>query len=120
LERKLEEILERIGAPYEKHYDIVGKPDFAFPELKVALFADSRFWHGYNWNKAKKEIKTNKDFWIKKIERNIQRDREVNNTLRTLGWTVIRFWEHDIINDPEVCLNKIAATLKDREKRGIC
>ena len=116
LERKLEEIVKKIGLDYEKHYKLVGKPDFVFPKLKIALFADSHFWHGYNWNDLKKTIKTNRDFWIKKIERNIERDREVNETLQSLGWNVIRFWEHEIFRHPEDCLKKILGALANRRE----
>jgi len=118
LELKVEEILKKAGLKYEKHYSIIGKPDFAFPELKIALFADSNFWHGYDWNKAKENIKTNREFWLKKIERNIDRDREVNHALTQLGWEVIRLWEHEIIKDPEECLKTIANAIQNRRKDG--
>jgi DNA mismatch endonuclease Vsr len=118
LEQKLGEVLERAGLRYEKYYGIVGKPDFALPEFKIALFADSNFWHGYNWSKAKGEIKTHKDFWTRKIERNMERDREVNKTLRKLGWKVIRFWEHEITNDPKKCLREIMSAVKNRKEGG--
>lgn len=115
LERKLEEILKKTGLHYQKYYNIVGKPDFALPEFKIALFADSHFWHGYRWNETKKTIKTNKDFWINKIERNIERDREVNDALKKLGWKVIRFWEHQIVNNAEGCFTKIVGAIKNRQ-----
>ena len=116
LEQKLEEVLGNTGLDYEKHYGIVGKPDFAFPKLKIALFADSHFWHGYEWNEAKRTIKTNRDFWVKKIERNMQRDQEVNDALRKLGWNVIRFWEHEITNNPEECLRKTMNAIESRQR----
>lgn len=116
LERKLEEIVKKTELDYEKHYNIMGKPDFAFPEQKIVLFADSHFWHGYRWSEAKKDIKTNRGFWVKKIERNMERDREVNDALRKLGWKVIRFWEHEIINNPEECLRKIMSAVKNRQE----
>lgn len=115
LERKLEEIVKKTGLDYERQYNTVGKPDFVFPSLKIALFADSRFWHGYDWDEAKKEIKTNREFWIKKIERNMERDREVNAALGKLGWKVIRFWEHEIINNPEGCFLKMMDTIKNSQ-----
>jgi DNA mismatch endonuclease (patch repair protein) len=107
LEDKFEEILVKAGLNYEKQSEIIGKPDFVLPEYKVALFADSHFWHGYHWNETKKQIKSNRDFWIPKIERNIQRDKEVNAALRGLGWQVIRCWEHEIKDNPEKCFRKI-------------
>jgi DNA mismatch endonuclease (patch repair protein) len=116
LEKRLEEILKKVPLHYEKHYEIVGKPDFAFPDRKIAVFADSHFWHGFRWNEAKKEIKTNSDFWIKKIERNMDRDQEVNKALQRLGWKVVRFWEHEIIDNPEECLNRLIDTIKSRKE----
>lgn len=111
LEKKLEEILQKTGLHYEKQYAVFGKPDFVFPEQKIAIFADSHFWHGHNWEELKKTLKTNQDFWIKKIERNMERDVEVNNKLRSLGWKVIRFWEHEIFQNPIECYNKISTSL---------
>jgi DNA mismatch endonuclease (patch repair protein) len=107
LEQRFEDILRKADLNYKKHYNIIGKPDFVLPDYKIALFADSHFWHGYNWNAAKKTIKTNPNFWIKKIERNMQRDLEVNEALKKLGWQVVRFWEHEIINNPEECLKLV-------------
>ncbi len=64
---------------------IFGKPDFAFKARKVAIFCDSEFWHGFNWKDKNKQIKTNRDFWIPKIERNIKRDEEVTGKLKAEG-----------------------------------
>ena len=101
LEEKLEDIIKTIDMEYVKYYDIIGKPDFAIPDLKIAIFADSDFWHGYKWETKKKEIQTNKEFWFKKIERNIERDGEVTLELERQGWRVIRLWGHEIYKNPE-------------------
>ena len=78
IERVLGKALWAAGIRYRKHYPIEGKPDFALPGLKIAIFCDSSFWHGRNWGPERKaEFRVNSDFWIKKIERNIQRDKEV-------------------------------------------
>ena len=71
---------------------IFGKPDIAFIRKKVAVFVDSEFWHGFNWKVKKNEVKSNRDFWIAKIERNMERDAEVNQYLQNEGWLVLRFW----------------------------
>ena len=118
LEKRLEEILKRTRLHYEKHYAVPGKPDFVFPDMKIAVFADSHFWHGYRWAETKGEIKTNRGFWVEKIERNMKRDQEVNEILQKLGWWVIRFWEHEITNDPEGCLNKMMDAVKNRQESG--
>ncbi len=102
IEKSLEEIIKRTGLKYQCHYATYGKPDFAFPEIKIAIFADSHFWHGYQWEEAKLQIHKNKEFWFKKIQRNMERDKEVNVALSKDGWLVIRFWEHEIVRDPDI------------------
>ena len=96
------------GYRYRKNYSkIFGKPDIVFLSKKIAIFCDSEFWHGYDWNKKKQEIHSNKDFWIAKIERNIERDIEVNDFLQTNGWKVLRFWGKDIETNLFNCVQKI-------------
>lgn len=84
-----------------------GKPDISIQKYKLAIFIDGEFWHGYNWPERKKTIKSNREFWIPKIERNRQRDEEVNQELHDLGYTVFRFWENEIIGDLDKCVNDI-------------
>jgi DNA mismatch endonuclease (patch repair protein) len=119
IEKLLEEILRKTGLAFERHYDIIGKPDFALPSLKIAIFADSHFWHGYEWEKNKQKILTNKEFWIKKIEGNIRRDKKVSETLEANGWLVIRFWEHEITKEPDKCLSKISRAVRKRQKGAL-
>ena len=105
--------LKKKGLKYKRNYKkIIGKPDFAFPEYKLAVFCDSEFWHGKNWRKTKKEIKSNRSFWYKKIGSNIKRDRYVNKTLKKLGWEVLRFWGQEIEKSPEKCAEKVSDQLK--------
>lgn len=116
LERKFADILSEMGITYAKHHNVIGKPDFALPEFKIAMFVDSHFWHGFQWKKrGKKEIKTRRAFWIKKIERNMSRDREVNRALKRLGWLVIRFWEDEVSNSPEKCAGEILSAIAQRQ-----
>lgn len=101
------------GFRYRKNTKAVfGHPDIAFIGKKVAVFCDSEFWHGYNWEKRKDGIKTNRDFWISKIERNIQRDNEVNEKLYSKGWVVLRFWGNDIKNHCQDCVDAVSKALK--------
>lgn len=93
---------------------IFGKPDIAFIGKKIAIFVDSDFFHGFDWANKQNEIKTNREFWIKKIERNMERDNEVNQRLRSDGWTVLRFWGHEIKKDVTACADIIEK--KYREK----
>ena len=86
-----------------------GKPDVSIQKYKLAIFIDGEFWHGYNWDKKKETIKSNRGFWIPKIERNIQRDKEVNQKLAEMDYTVFRFWEKEIKNELDNCINDILA-----------
>lgn len=84
-----------------------GKPDLSIAKYKLAIFIDGEFWHGYNWDERKPHLKSNKGFWIPKIERNMQRDREVNQQLKDLGYTVFRFWSKEINDDLERCIKDV-------------
>jgi len=103
------------GLRYRKNVkSIFGKPDIAFIGKKVAVFCDSEFWHGYAWEISKDDFQSNQDFWINKIERNIQRDKEVNDHLRKEGWIVLRFWGREIIRDTSACADIIHKALESR------
>ena len=88
-----------------------GKPDVSIQKYKLAIFIDGEFWHGYNWNERRETIQSNRKFWIPKIERNMQRDEEVNQQLTDLGYTVFRFWEGDIKTELDKCINDILVFL---------
>ncbi|MBI2638145.1 DNA mismatch endonuclease Vsr [Candidatus Peregrinibacteria bacterium] len=99
LEEKGWIILKKIGFRFIKHpKDVIGHPDAANKTKKTAVFFDSEFWHGYRWEKTKKDIKSNKKFWHRKIEQNIKRDKTVNKSLKRLGWKVIRVREKELSN----------------------
>lgn len=101
------------GLRYRKNVkNVFGKPDIAFIGKKVAVFCDSEFWHGYNWEERKADFKSNQDFWIPKIERNIQRDEEVTEKLEADGWTVLRFWGKEIKKNPGKCADRIEKAVK--------
>ena len=85
------------GLRYRKNVkSVMGHPDIAFKGKKIAVFVDSEFWHGYDWENQKLKFRSNADFWIPKIERNIERDREVTEALEADGWVVLRFWGNEI------------------------
>jgi DNA mismatch endonuclease (patch repair protein) len=92
-----------------------GKPDIVFGKQKLAIFIDGEFWHGYKWDEKKPKIKANRDYWINKIERNIQRDERCTLLLKGMGYTVLRFWEHDIKKSLPTCLSLILASLSKNE-----
>lgn len=103
------------GIRYRKNVNkIFGKPDIAFIGKKIAVFCDSEFWHGYNWEERKNDFKSHQMFWISKIERNIKRDREVTKQLESEGWTVLRFWGNEIKKNTKQCANKIEDIYKEK------
>lgn len=104
------------GLRYRKNYGkVFGRPDIAFVGKKIAVFCDSEFWHGYDWENRKNDFKSHQDFWIPKIERNIQRDIEVNEKLQSEGWIVLRFWGKDIKKHLQNCADIIEGTVKRNE-----
>src|SRR5258707_12794462 len=107
IEQLMEVALRRLKLTPKKHFEVFGKPDFAFPRARVAVFCDSHCWHGYKWEHKKKEIRRNKSFWISKITANIKKDRRVKRQLVRDGWLVLRFWEHQIIQSPQNCAETI-------------
>ena len=113
IEKILRNALWNKGYRYRKNVkDVFGHPDIVFKSKNVAIFCDSEFWHGYDWERKKNEIKTRQDFWIPKIERNMQRDKEVNMKLSEEGWTVLRFWGTEIKKQTENCVKEIEKCIK--------
>ena len=92
---------------------VFGKPDIVFSRRKVALFCDSEFWHGKKYLLGER-FKTNSDFWESKIKGNIKRDKEVNDRLKSEGWTVIRFWDKEIKENSDKCINKVISFLRGK------
>lgn len=114
---KIEIILRKAlwnkGYRYRINYlQLRGKPDIVFVKKKVAIFCDGEFWHGYDWEKKKYEIKSNQKFWYDKIEKNIIRDEDINISLRSQGWKIIRFWGKDIKKNLPSCVKIIEDALK--------
>lgn len=109
-EIKLRKMLFAAGIRgYRIHYNLPGKPDVVFIKKKIAIFVDGCFWHKCPVDFQ--EPATRKEFWIKKIQSNIDRDKKVNEQLKRDGWTVIRIWEHEIKKEPEKTVKKIVALL---------
>ncbi len=119
IEMTLAKALFALGLRYRKNdRRVFGKPDLTFQKYKIAIFVDSEFWHGKDWKKRKKDFKSNRDFWYAKIERNIQRDKEVNRKLLKDGWKVIRFWGKDISKNLRHCTDKILQELNEAKKEN--
>lgn len=108
--------LWRNGIRYRiNNNNITGKPDILITKYKIAIFIDGEFWHGYNWEEKKKKIKTNRDYWIKKIENNIKRDSLNNIKLKQEGWKVLRFWERDIKKNLDNVIKVIIANFENKK-----
>lgn len=107
IELRLRKALWHEGIRYRKNFkDLPGKPDIVLTKYKTAIFCDSSFWHGRNFE-TKKPVATNHEYWDAKIRRNMERDKEVNTKLEELGWTVLRFWDEDINKHLEDCVQAI-------------
>ena len=110
--------LWRRGLRYRKNAkNVIGHPDIVFLRAQIAVFCDGTFWHGYEWDKKKEQIKTNRDYWISKIERNMERDFNYTEELIEQGWLVLRFWDFEIKEDVTACADKIELSLKNRLKK---
>ena len=106
--------LWHLGIRYRKNYTkLYGKPDIVLTRYKIAIFVDGDFWHARNHQEHPGEqVMQNKDFWVKKLGRNVERDREVNEILLEYGWLVLRFWESDIEKNPDECVGRILSYIK--------
>lgn len=103
------EILRLNKITFKKHYPVPGKPDIAFPTLKIAVFIDGEFWHGKDFNNWKEKITP---FWLDKIGKNIIRDKKNFNLLKKKGWTVLRLWGRDVVKNPDKAFLKITKLLE--------
>lgn len=95
---------------YRKNYTkLPGKPDIAITKYKIAIFCDSEFWHGKDWEFLRKRLEKGSkgDYWVSKIQRNIERDEEINKKLIYLGWHVLRFWEKEIKKQTDICVQTV-------------
>lgn len=114
IELKLRKTLWKKGYQYRKNYNkLPGKPDIVLAKYRIAIFCDSEFFHGKDWEKLKLQLEKgkNSEFWINKISKNIERDDKVNKELLFLGWTVIRFWGEDIKKNVNECIDVIEETI---------
>lgn len=118
IEVKLRKALWGKGYRYRKNVkELPGTPDIVLTKYKIAVFCDSEFFHGKDWEVLKPQLErgNNAQFWIEKITRTKERDDEANKRLLYLGWTVIRFWGKDILKDVETCVKVIEETIFDND-----
>lgn len=116
IETMLSKALWHSGLRFRKNSSsIYGHPDISIKKYKIAIFCDGDFWHGYDWENRRDDIKTNRAYWIPKIERNIEKDEEVNHILTAMGYKVIRIWEHEIRNDLDGTVSMIIRAVNERK-----
>lgn len=118
IELALRKELWRRGYRYRKNLkSLPGSPDIALTKYKIAIFCDSEFFHGKDWEVLKGKLQNGKnpDYWIKKIERNIERDQEKDQKLIAEGWTVIHFWGKEILKNTDECIKVIEETIFDMQ-----
>lgn len=116
IELALRKALWKQGIRYRKNYRALpGSPDIALTKYKIAVFCDSEFFHGKDWEvlKPRLEAGNNPDFWVKKIEKNRYRDIETDKKLFFMGWTVIHFWGTEILKNTDECVKVIQETIFD-------
>ena len=113
-ETMLAKSLWHSGFRYRCNYKkLPGSPDIAITKYHIAIFVDGEFWHGKDWEKRKPRLKSNREYWIEKIEENMARDDRNNQELQHLGWQVIRFWEKDVKKDVNACASTVIEAIAD-------
>jgi DNA mismatch endonuclease (patch repair protein) len=108
---KMKKMLADTGFKWEMYPKMFGNPDFVHRRKKIIIYCDGDFWHGYKYYEKKKP---SKKFWREKIETNMRRDQRYTRKLRREGWSVLRFWEHDIEKNPEKCIRRILSKYKSK------
>ena len=107
-EQLLAKSLWHNGIRYRKNLrGLPGSPDIAITKYNIAIFVDGEFWHGYDWENRKQKLKSNREYWIEKIEENIARDIRNDGLLKEQGWIPIHFWEKQITHDLQKCVDKV-------------
>ena len=114
-ESALAKALWRRGVRYRKNYKkLPGSPDIAITKQRIAVFVDGEFWHGEDWEHRKEKLKRNKEYWIEKIEENIERDRRNDKSLIERGWIPVHFWEKEVKRDVEKCADIVIDLIQSR------
>ncbi|MCR5488149.1 MAG: very short patch repair endonuclease [Lachnospiraceae bacterium] len=118
IEKTLRSALWSKGYRYRKNdRSLPGSPDIVLTKYRIAIFCDGEFFHGKDWEVLKPRLETggNKEYWIKKISRNMERDDEINKKLLYMDWTVIRFWGREILKNTELCIRVIEECIFDKK-----
>ena len=111
IDLKMKKMLEANKIKFEMYPKMFGNPDFILKSKKIIIYCDGDFWHGYKYNEKKR---LSKKYWRDKIETNMRRDRRITRKLRRDGWSVLRFWEHNIEKRTDVCINRIIRKIREK------
>ena len=111
IDLKMRDMLKENRMSFEMYPKMFGNPDFVNRRKKIVIYCDGDFWHGYRYFEKKRP---SKKFWRDKIETNMKRDQRYSRKLRRDGWSVLRFWEHDIEKNPEKCISRIKRKIGER------
>lgn len=111
IDLKMKKTLQENKIKFEMYPTMFGNPDFVLKRKKIIIFCDGDFWHGYKYHEKKKP---SKKYWRDKIETNMKRDRRITRKLRRDGWSVLRFWEHDIEKRTDMCVDRILRKINMR------
>ncbi|MEE0726073.1 MAG: very short patch repair endonuclease, partial [Clostridium saudiense] len=104
------------GYRYRLNYkELPGSPDIALTKYRIAIFIDGEFWHGKDFEQRKTKLKSNKEYWIEKIQENIDRDLRNDILLKQNDWFVLHFWSKDVTNYCEQCIDEIIYAIENRE-----
>ncbi|MCK8489239.1 very short patch repair endonuclease [Paenibacillus sp. MBLB2552] len=118
LESKVTKELWNRGFRFRKNVrKLMGNPDIAIQKYKIVIFIDSCFWHSCPVHGNKPA--SNEEYWGKKLQRNVDRDNEVNQYYSKLGWTVLRIWEHEVKKDFEGTMVKITNSIKQSSRSSV-
>ena len=113
-ETMLAKALWHSGIRYRRNFrKLPGSPDIAITKYHIAVFVDGEFWHGKNWETRKGRLKSNREYWIEKIEENMARDLRNDRALQAMGWKVLRFWEKDVKRDVEGCVSAVLQAIAE-------
>ena len=119
-ETALAKALWHEGIRYRKNYrKLPGSPDIAITKYKVAVFVDGEFWHGFDWENRKGKLKSNREYWIEKIEENMARDKRNDKILKSNGWMPIHFWEKEVKNSLPECVETIQEVILEQIKNDV-
>lgn len=117
-ELRMRRALRDAGYPgYRLQWKIPGRPDITYPGRRIAIFVNGCFWH--RCPRCDLGIpKHNRDYWIDKFERNVDRDKRNHDKLVEGGWNVITIWECEIDEDIQSCVERVAEAIRASEAAG--